>query len=99
VLLAVSAEFLGRRLRHHAQRARIDGRLSEQCAACGGRLKRLGFRYWIEGPPPKTQSAEQRTASELRLRLQGTNFVTLEGPWYAQTKAGAAQWARMRASE
>jgi hypothetical protein len=75
-----------------AGRARVDGRLTETCAACGHKLIRKGFRYWIEAKPA---AASSRT--RIARRLGFSEYEQVEGSWYAKTKRDARTWARGRA--
>jgi hypothetical protein len=82
---------------HHcsgAGRARIDGRLTDTCSACGHKLTRKGFRYWIEAKP-HVPNARARIAQ----RLGYGEYEQVEGSWYAETKRDAQTWAQGRAKE
>ena len=79
---------------HHragAGRARVDGRLTDMCAACGHKLQRQGFRYWIEAKPLTTDSR-----TRIAQRLGFSEYQQVEGSWYATTKRDAQTWARGR---
>ena len=77
--------------RHGAGRARVDGRLTDTCAACGHKMVRHGFRYWIEAKP---RTADPRT--RIAQRLGFSEYQQVEGSWYARTKRDAQTWARGR---
>jgi hypothetical protein len=97
VVVGVSKEFLMRKLGHSGHRARVDGRLTEHCEACGHRLERLGFRYWIESDKPQEGLSE--TTRRLNRAMGGSGFTMVEGPWYADTKKDAQAWAQMRVKQ
>jgi hypothetical protein len=88
--VGIDPAYLLARLRHSASRARVDGKLGDTCAACGHRLERLGFRYWIE-------AKSDDGIAELERRFGGDGFRQVEGSWYAQTKRDAQAWAAQRA--
>jgi hypothetical protein len=92
MLLGVEPRFLTGKLRHSAERSRVDGRLTDACASCGHKLERLGYRIWVEAKAPKDGAA-----SRINRRLGGDGFVTVEGSWYRGTKKEAQEWAHMRA--
>jgi hypothetical protein len=95
--LGVDPQFLARKITHSADRSRDEhDKLTEFCV-CGRRLSKLGYRYWIEGPPPKDADDSQRATAAMRRALQGSGFIQVEGSWYAKTKKDAQAWARMRA--
>ena len=91
--LGVDAKWLARRLQHHPVRLRDDReRLTDTCGTCGVRLKRLGFRWWIEGPP-KDVDVNTAASSRINQRLGGDGFVMVEGPWYTSRKKDARTMA------
>lgn len=96
--LAIDPLLLAKLIRsaHHrigAGRARVDGRLTDTCAACGHKLTRKGFRYWIEAKPPRSHPRAQ-----IAQRLGFSEYEHVEGSWYAKTKRDARAWARGRAA-
>jgi hypothetical protein len=97
--VGVKADWLLARIRHSPWRARVDGRLTENCETCGHRMRREGFRYWIEAEPSKNATEDQRLAASIHHRLTGDGFVQVSGPWYASTRKGARAWARTRSRE
>lgn len=93
--LEIDAQFLARKLRHSPERSRVNGKLTDDCNACGHRMERVGFRYWIE-----VVDTESRTPStQLTQMMGGTPTKTVEGPWFAKTKQAAKQWAGMRVKQ
>jgi hypothetical protein len=95
--VGIDPAFMLRKLQHSAQRRRDDGKLTMLCSGCGHKLTSLGFRYWIEGDPPREGTAMIGRA--VSLALGGSGFVMVEGPWYATTKKDAQAWAHMRAKQ
>jgi len=94
--LEIKPEFLLRRIKHSADRKRApDGKVTELCATCGHKLRRLGFRYWIEGKPP----ADASDGVKLNARLSGDGMTQLGPSYFAKSRADAQAWARMRANE
>lgn len=94
--LNVSAKWLGRRLRHVTGRRRDGrrGKLTDYCDNCGSKMKRLGFRRWIEAP-----GKPDDTSTKIAKRLGGDGFVMVEGPWYSSTKKDAREWAYSRVDQ
>ena len=79
------------RQRHHtsaAGRLRVDGVLTQRCAVCGAKMKRKGFRAWIDAP--SDDAAAQRVSSRLGFAPPRT---TIRTTWHA-TRKDAAAWAR-----
>lgn len=75
---------------HRHGRRRVDGRLTDQCVACGARMERKGFRVWIEALPTE-EDAQSRIAD----RLGFSGYRPVPGSsFYLDTKKEAAQWAR-----
>lgn len=97
----ISPAWMLRRLQHNGGRFRDEktGRWVAQCDSCGHKLDRLGFRYWIEGPPPADDGLGALNAALNKTLLGGSGFTTVEGPWYAPTKKDAEAWARGRVAE
>ena len=73
------------------RRRESDGRLTEDCDVCGRRLERLGFAYFIAARAPQDSSARRIAA-----RLGASGYQRVEGPWHANTKRDARQWAHGR---
>lgn len=94
--VGIDEAFMLRKLQHSAGRKRENGKLTDLCDACGHKLTRLGFRYWIEGPPPKDADGMALVGRTINLAMGGSGFTIVEGPWYAKTKKAAQAWARMR---
>lgn len=77
-------------------RARVDGKLTEDCSVCGHRLERLGFRAWIDAPIPPARQTEAQRRNAAFARTFGGDPVqreTLRATWHA-TKREAIAWAR-----
>ena len=72
-------------------------RLTNRCQACGAKLVRRGFAYWVERPPTAKDSGEQQVSARISNRLGGTGLVR-EETHYADTKREAETWARESAS-
>lgn len=89
--LDVDPQYLARSVKHSAERARVGGKLTEDCNACGHRLERLGFAYWIAA---KQTPGDSSVSIAIRLGVHGrSGFVMVEGGWYAKTKNDAKAWA------
>lgn len=93
--LGMDALKLGMALRSHhqrrgAQRERVNGKLTDTCAACGHRMEREGFRVWVE-ELPLGEDAQSRIAD----RLGFSSWRTVPGSSrYLDTKKEAQGWAR-----
>lgn len=84
---------LGRLLRQRhaslaAGRLSVDGALTDQCAICGTRMTRKGFRAWIDAPTD--DPASQRISGRLGL---GPVRTTRRTTWH-RSKREAEAWAR-----
>lgn len=79
-------------LRGHSSnwgRRRVDGKLTDQCKACGTKMERLGFRCWIE----HDKAAEDYgTGDRITETLGGTPSITTKS-FYLDTKKEARSWA------
>lgn len=93
--LGADPELLARGLeRQHASftygRRRVNGKLTDQCAVCGARMQRKGFRCWIEREP--TDDERNDMNSRVAGRLGFSNMRT-ERSFYVDTKREAREWA------
>jgi hypothetical protein len=85
--------------RQHGQvsagRRRVDGKLTDDCAVCGARMERKGFRVWIERPVPEEERTEgERASAAINSRLNGgpaVAFRTAKTAWL-DTKREARAW-------
>lgn len=80
--------------RSSAGRARVDGRLTEDCSVCGVNMNRLGFRAW-ETAPRDVDDSRSRVAS----RLGFSDDEVVGEPKWCRTKKQAEEWARSRAKK
>lgn len=81
--------------RGFAVRHRDDkGKLTEDCASCGCKLKRLGFAAWEE-QPPEEEDAQSRIAD----RLGFSNYRQVGERRYFRTKKKAEAWASKQAGD
>lgn len=78
--------------RYSAGRARVDGRLTNQCSVCGVAMTRLGFRAW-ETKPRNEEDSRSRVAE----RLGFDNHDPVGETKWCRTKKQAEEWARSRA--
>lgn len=69
-------------------RLRVAGVLTQRCAVCGAKMKRKGFRAWIDAP--SEDAASQRVSSRLGFAPPRT---TIRTTWHP-TRKDAAAWAR-----
>lgn len=77
-------------------RKRVDGRLTNTCRACGGKMKRLGFYAYADEPIPEgEETAEQRSSAAINQRLVGGDGRARRTTWsgHFDTKREARQWA------
>lgn len=78
------------------ERRRVDGRLTSDCAVCGRRMTRLGFRAWIDRPLRDDELTDSDRTSRriaVRLGLDGRRLVLVREVYLA-TKREAESWAR-----
>jgi hypothetical protein len=77
-------------------RERVDGKLTDRCKACGAKMRREGFRAWIERFVPENERTEaERTSTRIGSRLFGSSDTTWrrEGFRWYDTKKEATGWA------
>lgn len=91
-----AAKVIGMLRRMHSggtRRAEIDGKLTDRCAHCGAKMKRKGFRAWIDEPGSwdgysgATRSLNQMIGNSEPPRK------TIRTTWH-KTKKEAEAWAR-----
>jgi len=71
-----------------AGRLRVGGVLTDRCAVCGAKMKRKGFRAWIDAP------TDDATANRVSSRLGfAPTRTTIRTTWH-RTRRDAAAWAR-----
>lgn len=78
------------------ERKRVDGKLTNECVACGGRLTRKGFYAYADEPIPEgEETSEQRASAAISNRLgfdsSGPRRTTWSG--HFGTKREAQEWA------
>lgn len=79
-------------------RARVDGKLTEHCAACGAKLTRHGFAAWLERELP--DDAELTPSQRISEGIFGTAPTERVGEQrYFRTKRKAEEWARKQAAK
>lgn len=76
--------------RSNGVRMSVDGRVTDDCATCGCRMKRLGFAYWVEEEDPNPRSTAH---------MFGDGFRQSGPRWYAKTRKDAKAWALGRRAD
>jgi hypothetical protein len=71
------------------RRRRVGGRLTDLCDVCGRRMKRLGFRAWIEVPDTSERTGTQIT----RMMFGAAYWPVRDSSRYFDTKKEAQSWA------
>lgn len=71
------------------RRLRENGRLTDRCETCGTRMKREGFRAWIE---QDKRPEDLGTSDQITLRLGGSPSHIVK-TIYFDTKKEAVAWA------
>lgn len=75
----------------NGHRRRVDGKLTDECSSCGHKMKRLGYRAWIDEPIPASERTEgQAIGAALG---HGAPRRTTRTTWH-KTKREAEAWAR-----
>lgn len=78
-----------------AGRQRVDGVLTERCAICGARMRRLGFACWIEERPSR-----EDPRARIAKRLGMSDWQRVPGAlWYRDRGGEARTWAQRRARQ
>lgn len=68
------------------------GKLTDDCAVCGAKLKRLGFAVWEERP-----AGEETSQHRIAQRLGFGSHVRVGETKYRRTKKAASDWAAKNA--
>lgn len=77
--------------RGQARRRDAAGKLTDTCDTCGGKLKRLGFRAWIEREP---REEELTSSDRIGQQFNGRPNWRTDETHYFGTKKEAIEWAR-----
>lgn len=89
------AELWRRGHRHKGGRARVGGRLTDRCDACGARMDARGYSAYVERDPTAAElTGERATAQRIgeRLGFRGPS-VRVKGVTGLATRREAKQWA------
>lgn len=97
-LLGISIERLARMvLRAHSgygHRARVDDKLTDVCSSCGRKMRRLGYRAWIDEPADEPADGVGAINRRLSAHLGfGEPRRRVRTTWH-KTKKEAEAWAR-----
>lgn len=72
-----------------------NGRLTDRCSCCGAKMRRLGFRAWVDEPIPENELTDDHARSmrvSERLGLDGEQRRTTWSGHF-ETKRAAQEWA------
>jgi hypothetical protein len=82
---------------HHSNygRLRVNGKLTDRCKACGGKMDRLGFRVWVDRPIAAGEETEgERTGKMMARRMGFAAPMRTVKSAHVDTKREAIAWAR-----